>query len=134
LFFLFPDMLDRSCDDCERFQYHDTPKGMGELIMLESGKPMPRPKGCLTPCYMCPKIPKSARVKNREAAIEPTEKSLAAIQHYKRCAAVRIFPDDEIVARNAVIIGDIEQQSTVIRSTDSAALLALVLANTGKRK
>lgn len=126
-------MIERTCEKCEKYQYEDTIGKMGPLVMLESGQPMKRPAGCQTPCYMCPKVPKSATEKTRASAIEPTEKSLTAIRHYQQCAAVRDFPKDEIVYRNAGILSDATKQADIANSREDATTLALMLLAGGKR-
>jgi hypothetical protein len=133
LYFLFPEIIDRTCEKCEKYQYHDTIEKMGELIVLESGEPMKRPVGCQAPCYMCPKIPKSVKEKTRASAIEPTERSLTAIEHYQQCEAVRRFPEDEIVERNAGIISDAVKRADVANSREDATMLALMLLSGAKR-
>lgn len=134
MYFMFPEMIDRTCAKCERYWYQDGIGTMGPLMLLDGGDPMPRPKGGGTPCHQCPKVPTDAPARTREHAIEPTEKSLAALRHYERCAAVRRFPEgDEIVDRNAGLIAPIERAAEVAKQRDAASLIALLIASGGKR-
>lgn len=108
--------------------YKDTAEKMSrELYMLESGQPMKRPIGSLPPCYHCPKIPGDAPAKTPEHAIEPTEKSLTALWHYKKCRAVRRFPEDEIVERNAGIIDQVRQFAEEAKGLEAAHLMAVLM-------
>jgi hypothetical protein len=121
-------MLDRPCDACERYMYEDRAGSMGPLLRLDDGRPMPRPEGTGTPCFQCPKVPKDAPERTRAFAEEPTARSLMALRHYQRCQAVRQFPDDEIVHRNAELIGPVEREAEIARCRDAAAVLGLLMA------
>ena len=60
-----------------------------------------------TPCFKCPKIPQGVeRVATN--AIEPSDRSWQAYQHYRECRAVGAFPNDAICRRNAAIIRAVE--------------------------
>ena len=77
--------------------------------LQDGGLPLVRPPGQKTPCHDCPKVPDYAPEKSSAYAIEPSEKSHRAYQHYLECAAVGQFPDDPLVRRNARIIRQVEQ-------------------------
>lgn len=126
-------MIPRTCARCELFMYDDRPGEMGPPTMLESGKQMPRPVGCPTPCHQCPKVPSGAPERTRKYAIDPTEKSMEAIRHYQQCQAIRRVPLDAIVERNAGLILPIEQEAEVVRTQNAAGLIALLLSSGGKR-
>lgn len=132
LYFAFPEMCDRSCANCERWQYADTPGEMGPLIRLDDGRPMPRPEGIPTPCHQCPKVPDSAPAKTREHAIEPTERSWTALAHYRRCKVVGRFPEDEIVERNAALLAQVERDADFARQRDAAGLIAVLFASAAR--
>lgn len=137
MMFAHPEMIDRTCQKCQDYWYEDTPGHMGPLLRLDDGSPMRRPtdggKPGGTPCHQCPKVPRDAPERTREHAIEPTEKSMAALRHYERCAAVGRFPDDEIVERNAGLIAPIYRQAEVANARDAAGIIALLIASGGKR-
>jgi hypothetical protein len=130
---MYPDMMVRTCEKCEAFMYDDRAGEMGPPTYLEDGTHMPRPVGCGTPCFQCPKVPKSAPKRDRENAIEPTDKSRAALYHYQECRAVGRFPLDVIVQRNAGLIAPIERQAEFANAKDAAGTIALLLASGGKR-
>lgn len=96
-------------------------------MMLESGEQMRRPEGGKPPCHQCPKTPRDLP-RTRENAIEPTERSWDAIRHFQRCSTTGRFPDDEIVERNAGLIGPIEKDSESAKARDAAGLIALMLS------
>lgn len=137
LLFHSPEMIDRTCAKCQAYFYEDTAGVMGPLLRLDDGRPMPRPtddgKPGDTPCYQCPKVPKDAPARTREHAIEPTERSLDALRHYERCIAIGNFPDDEIVQRNAELIGPIYRTAEIASARDAAGVIALLIASGGKR-
>lgn len=113
--------------------YEDQLNRMGPAVMLDDGRHMPRPEGCPTPCHQCPKVPRSAPERTRAHAIDPTERSLRALEHYERCKAVGRFPLDVIVERNAGLISAIERDCERSESYDAAGNLALLLIAAGKR-
>lgn len=102
---LFHPDFSRSCDDCERYLYDDSGPGMGDVVRLHApGKPpKPRPPGAGTPCDKCPKIPAGDKPE-RASAVEMSEQSERVYRHYLECRAVRSFPDDDTVRRNARLI------------------------------
>ena len=126
--------MNRTCDECERFQYDDRIDEMGPLIRLDDGRAMKRTEGIPTPCHQCPKVPTDAPARTREHAVEPTEQSWAAITHYQRCKAVNRFPDDNIVERNAVVIGQAERNADAAQQRDAAGLIAMLFASAARGK
>ena len=50
LLVLHPQLLQRSCDDCQRWIYDER-----HQRLLRGGRPVPRPAGVPTPCASCPK-------------------------------------------------------------------------------
>ena len=99
LYYQDPAFFTLSCDTCEKYVHKD-----GQLKLLGDGKPWPRPKGTVTPCHCCPKIPRSAPRKTREFAEEISDRNYRAFKHHLRCKAVNRWPADAIVERNAEII------------------------------
>jgi hypothetical protein len=69
------------------------------------GRPYQWESGQTPPCHDCPKIPPDAvpcPAVGRQA--ELSEQNRRAYQHYQECRAVRKFPKDSRVKRNAGII------------------------------
>lgn len=121
---LHPEVADRSCADCQRFLYDDTPDRMGprSLRRDSTGKktlPMYRPLNAGTPCHQCPKTP----TKQRADAVEITPRVWYAYQHYRECLAVGNFPDDALVREQAAVFRDIEDERDRL---DSATLAAKI--------
>jgi hypothetical protein len=82
---------------------------MGKQAMRGS-LPMLRPPGEKPPCQWCPKIPQGdAPVPT--SAVNLSRKNRAAYLHFKECDAIREFPEDPIVRRNAAIIRQIESEA-----------------------
>ena len=107
---LFHPEWSRSCDGCEKWLFDDSgPAPTGQRIK-RFGLPVSRPKGTVTPCIRCPKIPEDAPAKSRRFAIEMTMRSRQAYLHYLECRAVGVWPNDPIVRRNARIIRLIEDE------------------------
>jgi hypothetical protein len=84
---------------------------MGEQVLNPDARrrftlPLARTPNNPPPCHFCPKIPQGADPKP-ENAIEPSERSLLAFQHYRRCRAVGRFPTDVLVEKDAAIIRDV---------------------------
>jgi hypothetical protein len=75
--------------------------------MERAGKPVMRLPMIPTPCHSCPKIPDGVD-KVSDNAVEPTDRSWRAYDHYRKCRAVGVFPDDPIVRRNAAVVRAVE--------------------------
>lgn len=135
--FAHPEMIERTCARCEAYFYEDGLNKMGPLMLLDDGSPMPRPRDGdrpgETPCHQCPKVPRDAPSRTREFAVDPSEKSLAALRHYQRCKTTGVWPADEIVFRNAELIGPVEKVGDIASAGDAAGVIALLLASGGKR-
>lgn len=90
--------------------------------VARNGKPIARPKGSKTPCYMCPKIaPGDDPVP--ENACELTDDDWRVVQHYRECKAVGRFPDDPRVRMHASILSAADQfadRLTAVRSGAAA--------------
>lgn len=124
-----PHVARRSCDDCEKYQYEDDAESFAEApFVLASGLPMARPRGAKTPCCWCLKVPSELRMAGatRVNAIEPSERSWAALWHYRKCRAVFRFPDDPLVAQNAACIATMELMVENARLESTAGLLGLI--------
>lgn len=97
---------------------------MGPVKMLRDGSgPQPRVPGTKTPCAVCPKIPHGAEPRP-ENAVELTDRTTAAYQHYLECKAVGEFPNDPIVRYTAVLIRQAEESC---ERADSRRLALTVL-------
>lgn len=96
---------DRSCADCEAWQYNRD----GTLVRdRRTSLPLARPPGTPTPCTLCPKVPKNDRLHGwrhaRTAAIDMSGANRQAWEFYRRCRATVRFPDDPVVAWYAGLI------------------------------
>ncbi len=106
-----PEAAGRSCDDCEKYVYDDTPEKLGRRS-LHLSEPLLRCPGSRTPCHMCPKIPPD-RPRRREFAVELSERSWRVYQHYLEAKAVGFTETekaDPIVRLHAGIIRGIEDR------------------------
>lgn len=112
---------DRSCSDCQRWVYRDDdqtpPNERGERLIF-AGQPIPRDlRVTPTPCFKCEKVPYEVRTKAADPsqlthadAIEPEIRHRLAVQFHLECNAVRQFPNDPLVRRNARIIQPIVEE------------------------
>lgn len=113
---LEPEIAARSCEDCQRFLYHDRgPNDFGPRVE-RSGKPVLRLPKQKTPCAWCPKIvpgdpPEPA------SAQELTARNRSAYLHYLECKATGQFPADAIARRNAALIKRVEDDAEEVRGT-----------------
>jgi hypothetical protein len=71
--------------------------------------PVPRSPTDPPPCWRCPKIPDDAP-KHWSSAQELSEKNRKAYRHYLHCRAVRRWPKDPIVERNAMILEPLHEE------------------------
>ncbi len=90
-----------SCQACQSYLHSDgvltrRPAHVGELVERRAGQP--------TPCATCPKIPPDAPAKDRRYAVEMSDRTRQAFEHYQECAATGHFPDDPLVKRHARLI------------------------------
>jgi hypothetical protein len=97
------------------------------------GKRRPRPKGMLTPCWKCPKIPRDAPARERRYAEELSLRNQQALRHYRECAAVGSFPDDPIVRRNAALIREVIEAVALNRMDALITSLAMLRVTTHAR-
>lgn len=116
-----------SCGECQQWLYNvktwqPHPKRGGK-----PGEYEPRPGGSPTPCGVCPKIPRD-KEKRPENATELSDKNWQAWTHYNRCRAVRRFPEDEIVERNAGLIRMVEEEAKRHGSADGLGLVLSLFA------
>jgi hypothetical protein len=110
LILFHPEWL-RSCKDCETYLYDDD--GSITRRPARIGLPQVRPRGTITPCWKCPKVPSDAPERTRRHAIEMTPENMRAFAHYRECRAVNWqVPEasDPIVRRHARIIQRIEDE------------------------
>lgn len=94
---------------------------MGPRV-TRGGRPIARPKGSKTPCYMCPKIPPGEDPVPANAC-ELTDQDWQTVQHFRECRAVGRFPDDPRVRLHASILSaaeDFADRVAAVRSGASA--------------
>lgn len=109
LILLRPDVAVRSCEDCSKYLYKDSPTRFGEVSERMGIKTL-RMAGQDPPCRWCPKIP-DGEPKIRSSAVELSDRNWQAFRHYRECRAVGRFPDDPIVSRNAGVIRQIQDDA-----------------------
>jgi hypothetical protein len=119
------DIASRSCADCQRFMYTDSPGppvSMGEVRRDPKGKPYPRIGK--PPCWYCPKQPSGLAEGDRtpETAVELSDRNWLAYQHYTECKAVGQFPADWLVKRNAATIAGAESVANQVQQLQLAIL------------
>ncbi|QEL18319.1 hypothetical protein PX52LOC_05340 [Limnoglobus roseus] len=110
---------DRTCADCQRFQFDDEEESprRGRVELTRDGDPLPRATD--PPCRRCPKVPASVLdVRQRTGgrvtpadAVEPDDRHRRAVEHYLACAAVNQFPDDDWVRDHARLIRPLARQA-----------------------
>jgi len=103
------------------------------VITRKFGLPLLRPKGVVTPCNKCPKIPKSAPHRTREYAEEMTDKNYQAFKFHRECKAVGNFPDDPLVKRHAEIIEGIVEAIKDSKLNQLIGSVSLAAAMGGQR-
>lgn len=122
-------MVGRTCEDCKRFVYRDSPSGMGEMIVRGDG-PMKRSVAMPTPCSYCPKIASGEEAcpeNGRHSDLTPENHEV--LRHYMECKATGLFPDDPIVRQNAGIIRMVEDGVRKIEQDVQHETLVRLLAS-----
>jgi hypothetical protein len=134
----YPTVAARSCADCQKYVYDDHPEhgefGAAPQRMPQSKAIILRVVGQPTPCWGCPKIPGDAPEKTPLFAIEPTERSVRAYQHYRESRAVGMTDAeraDPIVRRNAALIADVLEQESQTAVTGRLDGLARAMIRLG---
>ena len=134
---LHPEVAGRTCDDCRRYVYDDTPAGMGQRSLRRDDKgrmtlPIHRPLTAVTPCHQCPKTSTG----RREDAVEIDRRTVQVYRHYRECRAVGwqvSEANDPIVRRNAAIVREIEDAADQGREATLNALLGQLVATRNVR-
>jgi hypothetical protein len=100
-----------TCEECRTWVHDDN----GRIKLTQSQTPIQlrRPPGSIPPCYRCPKVSKAIQkddkiTKKWEHAADVAGDIEAVYDHYRMCKTVSRFPDDELVAANALQIADAE--------------------------
>ena len=109
LVLLHPTLAFRDCGHCKQWQYNEQ---TGEVEQWR-GEPLKRVGN--PPCLTTTGCPKGSPNAGRELS----DANWLAFAHYKQCKAVGIFPDDEIVARNAVALQDILERVDQLREYEA---------------
>lgn len=107
--FSHPEISSRDCDDCEKWQYGEDGRRITLPMDGEGVKRAPMKRVGKTPCGICPKLPDPEYLPEGIERTRKLEQSLSlrnrkAFSHYLRCRAVNRWPEDHVVARNAVQI------------------------------
>lgn len=118
-----PEFGFRSCADCRKYVYNED----GSIARRGENREIPvlRLPMQPTPCEKCPKIPEGL-AKIHQNAMELSERNRRAFDHYLECRAVGMFPDDEIVRRNAANIRQAHDDH-------DRFLMSLLIARTGSK-
>ena len=109
LVLLHPTLAFRDCNHCQQWQYNEQ---TGEV---EQWRDQPLKRIGKPPCLTTAGCPKGSPA----AGYELTEANWLAFAHYKKCKAVGHFPDDEIVARNALALHEIVKRVEQIREYEA---------------
>jgi hypothetical protein len=106
-----PEMIDRTCEQCERYVYNDTSDYLSpeKIVDKRTSLPLLRPEGSKLPCGKCPRT-EFAKTRTKANALHITDKTFKTINHYRKCKAVNHFPKDEIVITNASILRAVEDE------------------------
>lgn len=133
---------DRSCSECRKWVHQDddnAPADRRGLPMISHGQKVPRGSS-RTPCYKCPKVPKSVRDARQSEgkpvtpadANEPEDWHREVVVLIRKFHAVGTFPDNPWVREWAFMVRPYilahEQRAT----RELVSLLTLQIA-TGKR-
>lgn len=103
-----------------------------KMLNPATGQPMKRHADDPLECEICPKIP-PGEPKNRLRAVEFNDRGKQAYAHYRRCEAVRRWPDDEAVEFVATVVVAVEKEAKEIAETQrTIALMKATLAGAGK--
>lgn len=98
----------RDCGHCHKFMYHETGDYRGQPVRGPSGNLHQRPRGTRPPCYHKKPDGTSQCAKGRPFRTDLYTSNLLAYRHFRECRAVRSFPDDPIVRKNAAILDSLE--------------------------
>lgn len=90
----------RSCDDCKRWDHHDSPADAadvkGRVKLRQNGKPRERIPGTLPPCGMCHKVSEEKKLQAKKCGghCRPEDADDPGPEHY---GVVREFLENEAV-------------------------------------
>jgi len=114
LVLLHPEIVNRSCGECQKYLHDDRPTRMG-LPVIRAGVKIERIKGQRPRCEWCPKVQKGdPPVPDSAQDLSPRNRKV--LVHYLECRAVGQFPADPWVRRHAMMIRQIEDEATAERS------------------
>jgi len=93
-----------TCADCRQWWYD--PKDWKR--MRRAGQELPRPLGCPTPCWKCPKSTDGKPNPGAELSL----RNWRALEYARQCAVdtLGLLPQDRIVVRNNAIIRNVEER------------------------
>jgi hypothetical protein len=132
-----PALAARPCEVCERFMHDDDPKRgwASRPTRGRDGKPVPRVKGTVPPCYRCPKFdpdtPPERRNPRAGRKAELSERGRRVLAHYQECRAVGRFPDDPLVQYHAGLVRQVEDAHDRGLTRQQVELLTAVLTAFG---
>jgi hypothetical protein len=128
-----PEMIQRTCEECQKYVYQDTIEEMSseKLIDKRTSLPLLRPPGGRLPCQRCPRVAHvAAKDKHPGNAVDIMERTWKIYRHYRECRAVGQFPDDPIVRSHAAEIRAVEDQ---LERREERQLLQTIVAMLTKR-
>ena len=100
-----PQVANRDCDHCKKWMYDET-TGKVEMTRNERGlRIIPVERHGPPPCELPQGCPKGSP----DSGLELSSKNWRAYFHYRQCRAVGVFPNDDIVKKNADSIRHIEE-------------------------
>lgn len=120
---LFPEVANRSCEDCRRFEYDKSGKRKKKIDATPAGDVLvdvPRIPGAKLPCETRAGCPKGHWSKPRGFC----ERSRAAYQQFVECRAVGEFPRDALFRQLAAVIDNAERACDRAEARQNALLAA----------
>lgn len=100
---LHPEVAYRDCEHCQKFSYDED---TGQVRIFD-GRELPRDKAERPPCRTSVGCPKGTPEQQSSHSVC----NWLCYRHYLRCVATGRFPDDPLVAANAVIIMEAEREA-----------------------
>ena len=113
-----PQMVNRTCDECRKWIYDDTPAELSSTVKTWHGQPMKRERGAPCPCHRCPKAKSPEAGEKIDAAVV---KAFAVLEKYYQVKATSGLVlseserSDSIVQRNLGICEELVRMSEQVQ-------------------